>query len=364
MTTPPIHERGFSMIEILVGMAIGLIGIVIIMQIFTFSENQKRTTTSGSDAQNNGNIAMYGVVRDVRQAGYGLNLTSLGCTVNTSFGGNTASPGSFTLAPVVITDGGLDGSGNANPDTIRTLYSTTSIGSLPNLLTVAHTQTATTVNLQTNFGIGSGNLVVFWESGKNCALAQVTGFPTSATVLTNTSQIGHAASSSWNGNTGIFPAAGYSSGATLLNLGGMALRTLSVDAGYNLLMTEVSGSFGSSASSTFTVASEIVNLQALYGKDTNADSIVDTWNTTSPATGVANTATAAAWKQILAVRVALLARAGQYEKPDVAGGTCTATTTAPTWAGGTMAVPGGLPSCYRYKVYETIVPLRNIIWGQ
>ncbi len=352
------------MIEILVGMLIGLIGIVIIMQIFTFAENQKRTTTSGSDAQNNGNIAMYGVVRDVRQAGYGLNLASLGCNVATSFGGNTASPGTFILAPVVITDGGLDGAGDANPDTIRSLYSTTNIGSLPNLLTVAHTQSATTINLQTNFGIGAGNLVVFWESGKTCTLAQVTGFPTSPTVLTNTSQIGHDTSSPWNGNTAIFPASGYASSATLINLGGMALRTLSLDSGNNLLMTEVSASFGSSASTVFTIASEIVNLQALYGKDTNADGIVDTWNTTTPAAGVAGSATAAPWQQILAVRIALLARAGQFEKPAVAGAACEATTAAPTWAGGTMAVPGGLPSCYRYKVYETVVPLRNIIWGQ
>jgi len=28
-----------------------------------------------------------------------------------------------------------------------------------------------------------------------------------------------------------------------------------------------------------------------------------------------------------------------------------------------MAVPGGLPSCYRYKLFETIVPLRNVLWG-
>ncbi|MSQ72956.1 MAG: prepilin-type N-terminal cleavage/methylation domain-containing protein [Betaproteobacteria bacterium] len=357
------RTHGFSMIEIMVGMTIGLIGIVIIMQIFTFSENQKRTTTSGSDAQNNGNIAMYSIVRDLRQAGYGLNLTTLGCLVSTSFGGNQASPGTFTLAPVVITDGGVDGSGNGLADTIQSLYSTTSIGSLPSVLTVAHAQSATTINVQTNFGFGSGNLLVFWESGKNCALAQVTGFPNSPTVLTNNSQLGHSGGL-WNGNTAIFPATGYAAGASLINLGGMALRTISVDAGNNLLMTEVSATFGNSASSTFTMASEIVNLQAMYGKDNTADGVVDVWNNTTPNAGVGNTTTAANWKQIIAVRIALLARSGQFEKPPVSGGACDATTTAPRWSGGTMAVPGGLPSCYRYKVYETVVPLRNIIWGQ
>jgi type IV pilus assembly protein PilW len=66
------------------------------------------------------------------------------------------------------------------------------------------------------------------------------------------------------------------------------------------------------------------------------------------------------------VRVALLARSQNFEKPSVAGGPCDATTAAnaPTWANGLlpMNVPGGLPSCYKYRVFETVVPLRNLIW--
>jgi hypothetical protein len=27
-----------------------------------------------------------------------------------------------------------------------------------------------------------------------------------------------------------------------------------------------------------------------------------------------------------------------------------------------MNVPGGLPSCYKYRVFETVIPLRNMIW--
>lgn len=358
------RPSGFSLVELMVGMAIGLIGIIVIMQIFAFSEGQKRTTTSGADAQNNGNIALYGVMRDLRQAGYGLSLDSYGCTVNTSFGNNIVNPGPFTLAPVVITDGGVDGSGDALPDAIRALYSTATMGSLPNLLTVNHAQTDTLVNLKTNFGIAFQSLFVFWESGKSCTLAQVT-----SNIVDNT-QIVHD-TGSWNGNTTIFPAAGYAANASVLPLGGMALRTYSIDTTNNSLqMTDVSGAYGASASSSFVLASEIVNLQVQYGKDTGAhaghtagDNIVDAWDTATPASGVGGPATAAPWQQIIAVRLAILARAGQYEKPATPGGPCTVTTAAPTWSGGTMAVPGGLPSCYRYKVYETVVPLRNILWG-
>jgi len=27
-------------------------------------------------------------------------------------------------------------------------------------------------------------------------------------------------------------------------------------------------------------------------------------------------------------------------------------------------VPGGVPSCYKHRVFETVVPLRNAIWGR
>ena len=71
-----------------------------------------------------------------------------------------------------------------------------------------------------------------------------------------------------------------------------------------------------------------------------------------------------AWWRVLAVRVAVLARSQNYEKPSVAGGPCEATTAAnpPTWAGGALTVPGGLPSCYKHRVFETVIPLRNMIW--
>ena len=63
----------------MVGMVIGLLGVIIIMQIFAVAEGQKRTTTSGADAQTNGNIALFTIERDTRQTGYGMSLSALGC---------------------------------------------------------------------------------------------------------------------------------------------------------------------------------------------------------------------------------------------------------------------------------------------
>ena len=357
-------DNGFSLVEILVGMVIGLFGIIIITQIFALAEGQKRTTTSGSDAQTNGNIALYSIERDVRQAGYGLNLTSLGCSTNTSIGGVTNIPleqapyanGTMVLAPVIITDGGTDGAGDALPDTLRTFYSTNLISSLPQVLQANHAQAATQATVGSTFNVANLDMVVFQETGKNCALAQTTGAPPTATTFNHNG-------GTWN-NSAIFPGAGYGTGASVFDLGSMAWRRYFIDTANNSLkFSEVTANGYTGIINATIAASDIVNLQAQYGKDTDNNGILDTWDTVTPGlVPPAGAGTNAQWQQIIAVRIAILARSGQYEKPTTAG-VCTATTVAPSWTGGTMAVPGGLPSCYRYKVFETVVPLRNVLWG-
>src|SRR5215813_5286868 len=90
-TTPPepmrtfsnrAFERGFSMIELMIAMVIGLIGVIIIFQVFEVSEGIKRTTTSGGDSEQNGAIAMYVLEHDIRNSGMGFNDTQwAGCSM-------------------------------------------------------------------------------------------------------------------------------------------------------------------------------------------------------------------------------------------------------------------------------------------
>ena len=57
------------------------------------------------------------------------------------------------------------------------------------------------------------------------------------------------------------------------------------------------------------------------------------------------------------------------EKPDPATGVCNTTATAPTWAGSREGTSPAINltadanwQCYRYKTFETVVPLRNMLW--
>jgi type IV pilus assembly protein PilW len=112
---------------------------------------------------------------------------------------------------------------------------------------------------------------------------------------------------------------------------------------------------------------DIVDLQAEYGWDGSmnpdpATFIVDNWSSAPPIDPADPTKTKIMWDRIIAVRVGLLARSQNFEKPSTAGGPCEATTAAPTWAGGAFTIPDGLPSCYKYRAFETVIPLRNMIW--
>src|SRR3989442_15783857 len=118
-----VSERGFSMVELLVAMLIGLIGMIIIFQAFEVSESIKRSTTSGGDAQQNGVIALYTMERDFKNGGMGFNDTGfVGCNI-VGFDKKRATPNfppagvTMKLAPAFITSGAT----TTVPDQIRLL---------------------------------------------------------------------------------------------------------------------------------------------------------------------------------------------------------------------------------------------------
>ena len=68
------RQAGFSLVELMVGLVIGLLATLAIMQIFSAFEGQKRTTSGTADAQTSGSVALYTLQRDVQLAGFGLPL--------------------------------------------------------------------------------------------------------------------------------------------------------------------------------------------------------------------------------------------------------------------------------------------------
>jgi prepilin-type N-terminal cleavage/methylation domain-containing protein len=70
------RQKGFTIVELMVGLAIGLIATLVIMQTFSNFEGNKRSTTGIADAQTNGSIGLYMIQRELQFAGYGVPVSS------------------------------------------------------------------------------------------------------------------------------------------------------------------------------------------------------------------------------------------------------------------------------------------------
>ena len=111
----------------MVGLVIGMIGVVVMMQIFSVSEGYKRTTTGGDDAQNNGAIGLYGLQRDVRMSGQGASSFTDNAASTTAYslvGCNVTLRAGVTinaLGPVTINHASIP-AGDANTDTLLIFY--------------------------------------------------------------------------------------------------------------------------------------------------------------------------------------------------------------------------------------------------
>jgi type IV pilus assembly protein PilW len=345
-----------TLIELMIGLLLGLVVVLVTAQVLSFAEGQKRITTGGADAQVNGALGLYTMQREIQMAGYGLvKLSALGCPV----AANHATTGAFNwpLVPVVITAGA-----SGAPDSV-TLMSSSRAYAVPATLSVNHPITSDRFTLRSALGIAAGDMVIAMPASYSatnwCSAYQVT-------QIANSNQAVHGTSSPWNSGAQVAPAAGYSAGDLLINAGQLVLRTFSIDASYNLQQQTLDLTSGTlQAQALFP---QVVYLKALYGKDTDADGVVDTYDNTTPTTN-------AGWRQVQAVRIAVVARSSAYQKDEV-------TSAAPKWDVGTVATIAGTTTCgsskcldlpisavadwkhYRYSVFEVTAPLRNVIWGQ
>ncbi len=360
----------------MVAVALGLLSTLVISTVFLQSEGNKRTTTSGSDAQVSGALALYAMQRDLQMAGYGLSAmpSAVGCPTTAQSSG-AAVLTSVPLVPVSISFG----AGTAS-DSVTVFYSQGASGySVPLKVSVDHASTDGSFTVPSTWGVATNDLMVVapaaWAAGtKECTLFQAT-----SSASDSTTQIQNAASSAWNTTlSSIMPATGYPAGSALLNLGGSPVRRVySVNTGTWTLQGQ---ELGGAARDLFP---QIVLLKALYGKATTVGGPVESYDANTPSTNEG-------WRFVQAIRIVIVARSTQREDLNngavtpVANIPATGNPTGLVWDVGPLAtVPTAVPcktssKCveldvsasdanwgyYRYKVYDTVVPLRNTLWNQ
>jgi type IV pilus assembly protein PilW len=404
---------GVSLVELMVAMVIALIGTIIIFQVFEASEGIRRTTTSGGDAQQNGVLGLHVVENDLRNAGMGFSDTTVvGCTVKAYDGTRATANRNFdmVLAPVQVT-GGADAK---TPDQFTVFYGSQNVVAGSTTLSTNMNTAVEPIRVVNRYGYRVGDLLVLLQAGKDCSMVEVTSVPVAPSDQLNHDQTGYQLDWAEGGPVGVtsrsnhppgsivYTGAGTAGATRVYNIGNLYDNTGTYAANgsampvYNTYRIESAGLTVRSAFSDGTttpigsvpVADNVVHMRVLYGMDDGqnndtvaspgaaGDSRVDryidaaTFSATSPLP----------WDRLVSVRVALVARSATPEKPSSgkASDPCDATTAAPTWSGADGT--GGASDwstflntaldlsadadwrCYRYRVFETTVPLRNWIW--
>ena len=384
ISSRPGLQGGFSLVEILVGVAVGLVGILAISQAFSTNESIKRSTSGVGMSQANGAVAMYTLERDIRMGGYGfaqkdaLNCSSLASIqwfnnglYSSTAGGTLAA---IKMAPVEI----IDGTAGGTPDTITVTYGTDEKALIPGL--VASAPPAGQILVTANYGFDTNDLFLIAQPGA-CSMYNVT-----APVAGDTASIIRIAtgvSAPFNPTNPAAFTPYVPNTSIIMNLGQLVVNRYDVvasDLRVAPMFTNigVAGQLPTYSNQPQIIGNDIVDLKAYYGKDTTQSfsappaivagaPLTLTWDKTTPTT-------ADGWAQVRVVKVALLARSGNYEKPTAAG-VCTATNAGdlslkfnnPAISSAAEndsfnVIPGGLPSCYKYRGFEATIPIRNLIW--
>jgi type IV pilus assembly protein PilW len=365
-------QRGFTLIELMIGLALGLIASLAIFSTISSFESQRRTTGSGVDMQQNGLMALYAIEQDIRMAGFGLidastKPGSLPCATINDYKTSQV----FTSAPVLISNG----STGTDIITINRLNSDSG-----GIVTGGNTATLTApfsaagaMSLDTNAALNVNDFILVSQATLACTLLKVTA-KVAGGITTATA--GNAISNT-PGSPAAFP--NYAASAVVIDLGPastssattfgstsptatptFATTKYQINGSLELIRSEDAGTNWS------TVASNIVTVAAQYGVSDVPTAAIPTpqpvtcWtDATGSACSGTNWATpsVADIKRIKAIRVGILARSAQKTS-------CNNST--PAWYGGAIDVSGIVGAdwaCYRYKIYQTIIPIRNVIWG-
>ena len=456
------RNRGFGLIEIMVGLVVGLVSMLVIYQFYATFENQKRATTTGADSQTNGTLAQYVLEREIRSAGNGITegqpqeyppVTGCKTTVYDANANylvpatnpavdstiiNAGTEATIRLAPAIISAGAVV-SGRKRPDSI-TIVSGSTVISAPYAFKsgASYAPGGSSITLVSNAGINFNpahptepkDMVVLIQEDRNnttvpvpglnyitpfnCVLLQAMATASTDTVTVTTGTRYNKA----GGTTGQItfnnatvptpPPSLQNKPARLYNLGLVKLSTFRIAA--NNLVADVTkfgvnpigGTPVVNSTSYSPMTSNIVNMQAQYGVDTgnsatylsNCSTNVaapvgtgDADGTVDPATGWVdptgvwandggNSPSLFNLRRIRAIRIGLVARSAVKEVPkpnDLINypfyPQCSSTRTQPTirWDSGPDMNPdlSADPDwmCYRYKVYQTTIPIRNAIWS-
>lgn len=367
-------HRGFSLIELMIGMAIGLLGLTAVSAMMTTFSQRRVGITQTTAAQDNGVMALYQLEREIAQSGYGL-APLQGCA-------NVVN-GPTNFFPVSIIDGGTAGS-----DTIVVQYVSKANG-LPGTemsRTRLPIPTATSYNVRSAAFFAIGDYTVATQLIPNCTVTRLTSKTDCVETVPGTASLGYTCTPT----NGIEPATAITGAAVaqaqgsnreppsmlgfteavstsanpgfLVNLGAKGEfvgRQYFVTPALNALEVAEYSLVNDAFANANRMVDDIVFLKAQYGLNdgTAGNTVVTTWTDASAfsidATNVG---------RVVAIRVGVVARSAQRESQAIDQPAKIPVLPAISTIG--AAVEYTRPDDhFRYRNYSTVIPLRNVLWA-
>ena len=342
-------SAGASLVEVMVGVVVALVSLLAVHRVFVASETTRYHAQSDGDAQQAALFALARLSFDVANAGAGLAPAAAWlatCPV-------TADMTAITRPlAVMVTDGGAVDT----PDSVVVRYAVANRAAAPVTL-VAAAPSGAPFLVDSPLAFAAGDQAIAIDGAGVCARTVV---GTVRIAAPGVAEIAHDIIAS------AMPA-----GARVVNLGPaerVVATRYDISAGV-LRTTDLNGGDAPNP-----LASNVVNLKMQYGVDTDGDGALDAWLPATDAGGAGNwspaamlAAPAATLAKIRALRVGIIVRGEQFDR----------TATHPfDWvlfdcaAADKRACPGRLTGTiaassrggWHYRVYETVIPLRNQIW--
>jgi type IV pilus assembly protein PilW len=374
----PLFQRGLSLIELMVAMAIGLVVSLAIFSVISVSEARKRNTTGANDMNQNGAFALYQLDQAIRSAGTGFSqqyTLTFGCALNAKRNDKVVIPpaalpspfdglvagigGAFRMAPTII----WQGQKGVLSDTLIVMAGSAGYGEMPVESTSAP---ATSPSAQLHLL----NTLSF-SAGQQLLVAERPGVASLFPCLIETVDASYAGPPS----TGVLPLGGtfytagtdkalnsYSSDSVALNLGSSpSFKLFGVGANNTLVGFDL---LNGAATSTDQIADGVVEMQALYGVDAaNNGNITWTAPSGSYAAAALLNGSVNAGKliaSIKAIRIGLIIRSAVEDKKAVLP-----TATLPAMFGDTtfsyVKTLTDAEKKFRYRVLDAVIPLRNAL---
>jgi type IV pilus assembly protein PilW len=338
--------RGLSLVELMVGIVIALlVSLTATSGAMLFTASQRQGIGTGG-SMINATTALATLRDDVAAAGLGFFGDSkflcqkLNLSVDTTVLSNGAD---FTPIGVVA---------ETSSDRLDVVYATDVSAGTNVLLNAATSASAAQLRSLLPVSVGQAVLLAPATPGDPCVVRTVTANTAAAFEAEQSIEFSNATTARFNRGT-------FTTNVTYPDRGRVTLLGDLRWSRYRLVGTDLVLQRPLTVGSADVVlARNVLGFRAEYGLASAAGATaLSSWQAASSAA-----IAPASLPRVRAVRIGLVTRSTQREKPN-ASGTCEATTTMPTLLGTTVTADVTDWQCYRYRSTTLVVPLRNLVMG-